>query len=103
MTSDIQEKPNIDHLDKKKVPVWSLTGILYFKLDNMKKINQSGQVHLKICMLTLVSELALLGRGEPESWGRVLTNPLDSQPNTPVWAWLLRKWRKIVQRQTDTH
>lgn len=42
----------------------------------------------QICTLTLASELALLSRGEPEGCGRALTNPLDSQPNTPAWPWL---------------
>lgn len=41
--------------------------------------------------LTLESELALPGRGEPDGWGRALTNPLDSQPKTPLCDWLLRE------------
>lgn len=38
-------------------------------------------LNLEQMKLTLAS---LLARGEPEGWGRALTNPLGSHPKTPV-------------------
>lgn len=79
---------------------WFLILVLCYSRKNPN--NNLCRLHSDIFMLTLVSGLALPGWGEPDGWGRALTNPLDSQPKTPLWAWLLRGWREDQDFCTST-
>lgn len=68
---------------KGKINIYRSITLLLFHLCGHFRLNDRSVLFFFFLTwkLTLAS---LLGRGEPEGWGRALTNPLGSHPKTPV-------------------